>query len=207
VLVVPVFTPRTDTITKIDDGYAQLAPLSVWNDALNFRRSNVNRWTTVLMVITTAVLSAAPATAGWPWSKRSEQTRSAVPVPVPKELRPIIDEAARKYSLDPQLIAAVTFHESAFDVRAVSSRGAQGLMQLMPRTARSLGVRDAFDPRQNILGGAKYLRQMFDLFGGDLDKSLAAYNAGPEAVKRKGVAATDEAVRYVRIVKGYYGKG
>ena len=167
----------------------------------------MKRMTTAL-IFTTAALAATSATAAaWPRKSRVEQTRSALPVPVPKELRPIIDEAARKYALDPELIAAMTFHESAFDVRAVSSRGAQGLMQLMPRTARALGVRDAFDPRENILGGAKYLRQMFDLFSGDLDKSLAAYNAGPEAVKRKGVAATDEAVRYVRIVKGYYGRG
>lgn len=169
------------------------------------------------MKVRKAVLSAAVVLASvaatpvmatdWPWSRSTPtRTTSGLPVAVPKHLDAIFQEAAAKYKLDPKLLAAVTFYESRFDTRAVSSRGAQGLMQLMPRTARALGVRDAFDPRQNIMGGAKYLRMMLDTFNGDLDKSLAAYNAGPEAVKRKGITATDEAVRYVAMVKRYYGR-
>lgn len=127
-----------------------------------------------------------------------------LPVEVPSYLSELIREAAGTHNVDPSLLAAVIFRESAFDTRAVSSRGAQGLMQLMPRTAKYLGVTDSFDPRQNVMGGAKYLREMLDMFNGDVDLSLAAYNAGPQAVKTKGPKATQEAVQYVAAIRGYY---
>ncbi|HJT16668.1 MAG TPA: transglycosylase SLT domain-containing protein, partial [Thermoanaerobaculia bacterium] len=82
---------------------------------------------------------------------------NAFPAPVPQYLAGIITKAAQKYGVDPNLIAAMTFRESAFNPNAVSSRGAQGLLQLMPGTAKALGVRDAFDPEQNIFGGTKYI--------------------------------------------------
>jgi hypothetical protein len=97
-----------------------------------------------------------------------------------------IQEAARKYELAPELIKAVIKAESGFRVDAVSVAGAKGLMQLMPATAKDLGVTNPFDIRQNIDGGARYLRQMFDLFGGDTRLALSAYNAGPGNVQKYG---------------------
>ncbi|HUP46411.1 MAG TPA: lytic transglycosylase domain-containing protein [Thermoanaerobaculia bacterium] len=105
---------------------------------------------------------------------------------VPASLAGIFEDAGRLYSLDPLLLAAVARQESRFQTRAVSPAGARGVMQLMPRTAASLGVTDSFDPRQNILGGAKYLRMLLDQFRGDVSLSLAAYNAGPGAVRKHG---------------------
>ena len=95
-----------------------------------------------------------------------------------------IKSAARRYHLPERLIASVIQAESNFQVDAVSPAGAQGLMQLMPATAKELGVDDPFDVRQNIDGGAAYLRQMLDRFGGDVKLALAAYNAGPGTVER-----------------------
>ena len=126
------------------------------------------------------------------------------PAPVPQYLASIIADASKKYGVDPNLIAAMTFRESAFNPNAVSSRGAQGLMQLMPKTARALGVQDSFDAQQNIFGGTKYLKALLDRFNGDVDMTLAAYNAGPELVAKLGPGATQEAVEYVAAVKGYY---
>jgi soluble lytic murein transglycosylase-like protein len=98
----------------------------------------------------------------------------------------------------------MAFRESRFDPTAVSQRGAQGIMQLMPKTAAALGVHDSFDARQNVFGGAKYLKYLLDRFHGDIDNTLAAYNAGPELVAKVGPNATDEATAYVAAVKGYY---
>jgi hypothetical protein len=94
--------------------------------------------------------------------------------------------SARKYDLPVNLIASVIRAESNFDARAVSPAGAQGLMQLMPATARDLGVKNPFNIAENIDGGSRYLRQMLDSFDGDLKLALAAYNAGPEAVTKYG---------------------
>ena len=128
----------------------------------------------------------------------------AFPLPVPSGIVPFIEEAAAKYKVDPNLIAAVAFRESRFKPEDVSWRGAQGVMQLMPRTARAMGVKDSHDARQNILGGTKYLKMMLDRFKGDLDLSLAAYNAGPELVAKAGPNATREAIEYVAAVKSVY---
>jgi soluble lytic murein transglycosylase-like protein len=95
-----------------------------------------------------------------------------------------IDEAAKRYNLPTSLIRAVVKAESNYQVRAVSSAGAQGLMQLMPATARELGVQNPFDIGQNIDGGAKYLRKMLDQFDGDIKIALSAYNAGPGTVSK-----------------------
>jgi soluble lytic murein transglycosylase-like protein len=129
---------------------------------------------------------------------------SAMPRPVPAEYVPYFLEAARLYDIDPNLLAVQAFKESRFNPRAVSRIGAEGIMQLKPKTARSLGVTDSFDPRQNILGGAKYLRKQLDRFNGDLTMALAAYNAGSTLVARVGPNATEEAIEYVATIKKYY---
>jgi soluble lytic murein transglycosylase-like protein len=101
-------------------------------------------------------------------------------------IRSHIKEAAHRYAVSEDLVMAVIEVESRFDARAVSHRGARGLMQLMPATAASLGVRDAFDPRDNIHGGVRHLRWLMDRFDHDLPVVLAAYNAGEGAVLKNG---------------------
>ncbi len=123
----------------------------------------------------------------------------------PALLQPYINAAAKRYRLDPALIKAVIRVESAFDPHAVSWAGAQGLMQLMPGTADMMQVRNAFDPRDNIFGGSRYLRCMLDRFGGDLKLSLAAYNIGPERVARENkIPNVRETQAYVRLVLKFY---
>lgn len=117
----------------------------------------------------------------------------------------LIQEAAAFYSLPAAFVKAVIAAESAFDPTAVSSAGAQGLMQLLPKTATSMHVRDVFDPEDNIFGGTRYLRLMADHFDGDVRLAAAAYNAGPEAVKMaKGVPPFEETRVYVQRVLGLY---
>ncbi|HHY39756.1 MAG TPA: lytic transglycosylase domain-containing protein [Syntrophaceticus sp.] len=117
----------------------------------------------------------------------------------------IIKRASEKYSVDERLISAVIKHESSFNPRAVSPCGAQGLMQLMPATARALGVTDPFDAEQNIMAGTRYLRQKIDEFDGNLQLALAAYNAGSGAVRRYGgIPPYPETQTYVRrVMKSY----
>ena len=112
-----------------------------------------------------------------------------------------IKEAANRYAVSEELVVAVIEVESQFNTRAVSHRGAQGLMQLMPATAATLGVRDAFDPRDNIHGGVRHLRWLMDRFDHDLPTVLAAYNAG-EVVVLKNRALPRETREYVRRVMG-----
>lgn len=121
--------------------------------------------------------------------------------PVAQRIAAGIQAAAAKYDLPPALIRGVIRAESDFQPAAVSPAGAQGLMQLMPATAEELGVENPFDIEQNIDGGARYLRQMLDLFGGDLGRALAAYNAGPGTVMRyNGQVPYAETRRYVQKV-------
>lgn len=99
---------------------------------------------------------------------------------------PLIDQAAKAQKLEPELIRAVIEKESALRPCAVSGKGAQGLMQLMPATAEQFGLDDVFDPKQNIDAGAQFLKQLLDKYSGDLAKALGAYNAGPAAVDQIG---------------------
>lgn len=115
-----------------------------------------------------------------------------------------MEHASRTNGLDPALVKAVIQAESGGDARAVSSKGAAGLMQLMPETARDMGVQDPLDPEQNVAGGTRYLRQMLDRFGG-LPEALAAYNAGPRAVEKShGIPPFSETRHYVDHVLDLY---
>jgi hypothetical protein len=134
----------------------------------------------------------------------------------PLELRPVpspqweswIRTHAAAAGIDPRLVQALMQAESAYNPRAVSKKGAMGLMQLMPGTAREVAVTDAFDPEQNIRGGVAYLRRMLDIFGGRTELAVAAYNAGPGAVQRyAGIPPYAETRQYVERVLGLYRGG
>ncbi|HUN67156.1 MAG TPA: lytic transglycosylase domain-containing protein, partial [Burkholderiales bacterium] len=114
--------------------------------------------------------------------------------------------AAARNGLDPLLVHAVIRAESGYDPRAISRKGAAGLMQLMPETARRYAVSDRFDPAMNLDGGVRYLRYLLGMFAGDLPLALAAYNAGENAVLRSGMRVPDypETLAYVRRVRGFY---
>jgi len=128
-------------------------------------------------------------------------------VVAPAEFASHIQDASRKHGVDPRLVAAVARRESAFRPRVVSPVGAVGIMQLMPATAKYLGVEDSYDARQNIFGGARYLRTLLDRFDGDLDLTLAAYNAGPGAVQKyRGIPPYAETRAYVAAVRATYEK-
>ena len=123
----------------------------------------------------------------------------------PAEIRKIVEPLAAHHALDTELVLSVIAVESAFDAEAVSPKNAQGLMQLIPATAERFGVRDPFDPRQNVMGGVKYLAWLIERFDGELDKVLAAYNAGEGKVDRYGgIPPYPETQNYVRKVRSLY---
>lgn len=120
---------------------------------------------------------------------------------------PIIEKYATNYRVDASLIKSIIATESDFNPKAVSPKGARGLMQLMPETAKRLGVENSFDPEQNIQGGVKHFRTLLDTFNQDVSLSLAAYNAGENLVQRIGrIPAIKETQEYVKIVKKRYEK-
>jgi len=121
------------------------------------------------------------------------------------DLNQVVNDASGRYRLDPDLVASVIKAESGFNAHAISPKGALGLMQLMPGTASQLGVANAFDPRANVDGGAKYLRELLEKYNFDLIKALAAYNAGPQRVERfGGVPPYYETRAYVaRVVRDF----
>jgi hypothetical protein len=132
------------------------------------------------------------------------KTTKSFALKVPARIQEAIQEAARKYDLSADLIAAVIRVESNFDPSAVSKEGAGGLMQLMPSTARALKVRNRFDIQQNIDGGSRYLKSLLERFGGQVELALAAYNVGPEAVEKyEGVPPYRHTRHYVKKVLAY----
>ena len=148
--------------------------------------------------------SASPAITGTTPAPASTSLMSAgaseLPADVPYGAE--ITAAAKKYGIDPALLAGLVKQESGFNPNAGSPAGARGLTQLMPGTAAGLGVTNVLDPLQSLDGGAKYLRAQLDAFGGDVARALAAYNAGPGAVQRYGgVPPYAETQNYVRAVQ------
>src|SRR6202011_815342 len=135
---------------------------------------------------------------------------AAVTAPIPSRamsLGELVQDASQKNKVDAELILSVIRAESAFRTDAVSPKGAQGLMQLMPQTAAMLGVRDALDPASNVEGGTRYLRQLLDRYNNDLSKALAAYNAGPGPVDQyRGVPAYTETRAYLAKVIGDFSR-
>lgn len=141
-----------------------------------------------------------------PPSRGVPESRQLPPAGRPGPYLDHIRTASAKYKLPEALILAVMAVESNFDPRALSDKGAMGLMQLMPGTARDLFVSDAWDPAQNIEGGSRYLRLLANQYAGDMIRTLAAYNAGPDAVRRAGDTVPDipETREYVRKVVALY---
>jgi len=157
------------------------------------------------VVTSPAPAAVMPATGGD--SAFSEELKSRAAVSSSSaDLDAIFEAAGQMYNLSPNLLKAVAKAESGFRPDVVSKAGAMGIMQLMPGTARGLGVTDAFDPEQNIMGGAKYLRQMLDRFNGDLSVALGAYNAGPGTVAKYG-GVPSFSQNYVSKVLGYFNGG
>jgi len=142
-------------------------------------------------------------------SDRSAAGTTDVPLPLlsastPEGVDEIIAAASQRYGVDANLIKAVISAESNFNPHAVSHAGAQGLMQLMPGTARSLGVSDSFDPQQNVMGGTRFLRDLLKRYDGNVDSALAAYNWGPGNVDRRPDQLPRETRNYLARVKQLY---
>jgi len=143
--------------------------------------------------------------ASMPTHSTSRPTQTATRLAMQPPMLPLIYRLAQQYSMDPRLVQAIITVESNFDPYAVSRAGAQGLMQLMPDTAARYQVADPFDPKANIEGGLRYLRDLFRLFPGDIRHVLAAYNAGEGTVQQYGgIPPYPETQRYVERVLGLY---
>lgn len=120
-------------------------------------------------------------------------------------LHPIVIQTAGRYQVDPALVKAIIMAESGYNARAISKRGAKGLMQLMPATAQMLGVKDVFNPEQNISGGVRYFKQLVNQFNGDIELALAAYNAGSRYVRQyQGIPPFKATRYYIKKVFKYY---
>ena len=138
-------------------------------------------------------------------STTTASTNLATSTPVTGNFSDLINQASQKYGVSAGLIQSIIKAESNFNPNAQSSVGAQGLMQLMPGTARGLGVTNSLDPAQNIDGGTKFLKRLLDHYDGNVRLAVAAYNAGPGAVdKYNGVPPYQETQTYVNRVLGYY---
>ena len=133
------------------------------------------------------------------WEISSDKEEISEPIEL------VIERVSKKYDMEPALIKAIIKAESDFNPHAISKKGAVGLMQVMPSTAKELGFKDIYDPKSNIEAGVKYLRYLLDHFNGDLILTLAAYNAGLNRVKRhRGVPPIAQTKRYIKKVLKYY---
>jgi soluble lytic murein transglycosylase-like protein len=192
------------TTSKRSEAPAQRSSLAFWS-------TSEHRWKPVPSANIRAARSAAAEVKHY----LGEQPVESAPLPnavrgksfSPQEIDAAIDQAASRHNVDPNLVRAVIKVESNFNPNAVSRKGAMGLMQLMPQTARQLNVANPFDPQQNVDAGVRHLKQLMENYGGDVKLTLAAYNAGQGAVARSaGVPHFAETRNYVkRITQLYYG--
>jgi soluble lytic murein transglycosylase-like protein len=154
-------------------------------------------------VVFTNLVDNAPAPVAPVVPVKTDVLASEMPAP----LKVLVDNIAATHGVDPALVRAVMKTESNFNRYAVSPKGAMGLMQLIPTTGRRYGVRDFFDPQQNVEGGVRYLKFLLQKFNGNLDLSLAAYNAGENLVQRLGrIPPIPETTNYVRRIRAIYKK-
>ena len=187
-----MFTSMLNDIMGQSPNASSMNPESLGSQNLYYQGIN--------QVFSPSTLNAALAAA-------KQQTDAAVTQtnPAAKDYGQLIKQAAEKFDLPENLLSSIIQHESNFNSKAVSHAGAQGLMQLMPGTAKFLGVKDSFDPEQNITGGARYIRQMLNQFNGSIELALAAYNAGPGNVKKHGgIPPFKETQNYVKKVLNTY---
>ena len=148
--------------------------------------------------------TSTPNKQSWSLYRKELGSERTAAGPLVHAYHDIIREYARAYRLEEALVKAVIKAESNYNPQSLSSKGAQGLMQLIPETSRLMKVSDPFDPAENIRGGSNYLRLMLDQFSGNLDLALAAYNAGPNAVQRHGgIPPYTETRQYVQRVRQY----
>jgi transglycosylase-like protein with SLT domain len=164
------------------------------------------RWKAVPHANVQAAKSAAAEVNQYFGKPAAGQNSSASSGLTQREIDAAIDQAAARHNVDPNLVRALVKVESNFNPNAVSSKGAMGLMQLMPQTARQLNLKNPFDPQENIDAGVRHLKQLLENYGGDVRLSLAAYNAGSGAVARsRGVPNYAETRNYVRRITSLYG--
>ena len=153
-----------------------------------------------------SALGGPAANGNSPFRSGSSPPLSGAPM-APGPIDDLVGQNAATWQVDPSLVKAIIANESGFNANATSKVGAQGLMQLMPATAQSVGVRDSYDPAQNIAGGTRYLKGLLDRFNGDVRLAVAAYNAGPGAVEKYGdVPPYAETQSYVHNVLDSYAK-
>lgn len=164
--------------------------------SLDLQRESIRRQTSTAREAPSNEFFTVP----WPGAEELPATGSCDPLSE-TALTPLVEDAARREDLKPALLREVIQHESGMRPCAVSPKGAQGLMQLMPATSDQLGVRNPFDPKSNVDAGAKYLRQLLTRYAGDLALALAAYNAGPARVDKAGeVPQIEETQQYVNTI-------
>ena len=173
---------------------------------LAFWSTTERRWKSVPHANVQAAKSAAAEVDQYLWNSSPAQNSASRSGFTPQEIDAAIDKAATRHNVDANLVRALVKVESNFNPNAVSRKGAMGLMQLMPQTARQLNLRNPFDPEENVDAGVRHLKKLLESYGGDVRLSLAAYNAGAGAVARSsGIPRYAETRNYVQRITQLYG--